>query len=536
VSSRAPFAVAKRTVTGPGQPSVGDPRRAGAIVVAVSALAAALRFTRIGHQSFWYDETVTAQLIHRSLTGMFRGIVHTESTPPLYYCIAWVWGRVFGFGEAGLRSLSAVAGVATVPAVYGTAAKLLNRRAAVVAAALTASSPLLVWYSQEARAYALLVLLAALSLCAFVYAREEPTPRRLAVWMLASALALATHYYAALTVVPEAICLLSGRRRSRAVALSVLAVAACAGALLPLALTQTGHAPWIALLPLGRRVLQVPRQFALGPGAPAPALLLGGMIAMVGLALAALLGRREAGERRGASVAGGLLGAGVAMNVLLVLVGIDNLITRNVIVLWLPSALVVAAGLAAVPRRWLAAVGCLAGCAVSTGAALGVAFDSGLQRPDWRAVARALGPPLAPGAPAGRAILVQRNLVELWLYAPGVRFMGPEGARVDQLEVVASTPPHDRACWWGGACMLVPSALPRSLAVAGLRVSGPVVRVAQFRLLALRARGPVWLTPGMLARALPGRTLSGDLLFVQAPICRPGPGRAAPSAGSRACA
>ena len=45
-------------------------------------------------------------------------IPQTESTPPLYYCVAWVWARVFGFGEAGLRSLSALCRGATVPVVY----------------------------------------------------------------------------------------------------------------------------------------------------------------------------------------------------------------------------------------------------------------------------------------------------------------------------------------------------------------------------------------------------------------------------------
>ena len=41
-----------------------------------------------------------------------------ETTPPLFYCVAWVWARVFGFGEFALRSLPALAGVATVPVMY----------------------------------------------------------------------------------------------------------------------------------------------------------------------------------------------------------------------------------------------------------------------------------------------------------------------------------------------------------------------------------------------------------------------------------
>ncbi len=55
-----------------------------------------------GHQSFWYDESFTVTLVHHSPGKMLGLLPRTELTPPLYYCIAWVWVRIFGFGEAGL--------------------------------------------------------------------------------------------------------------------------------------------------------------------------------------------------------------------------------------------------------------------------------------------------------------------------------------------------------------------------------------------------------------------------------------------------
>ena len=117
---------------------------------------------------------------------------HLESTPPLYYCVAWVWGHVFGLGPAGLKSLSALCGTLTIPIAYATARKLLaNRRSALIVAALTACNPLLIWYSQEARAYSMLVLFSACTLLAFAYARERPRALPLTLWALASALALA---------------------------------------------------------------------------------------------------------------------------------------------------------------------------------------------------------------------------------------------------------------------------------------------------------------------------------------------------------
>ncbi len=108
----------------------------GAAVIALTLAAAALRFTLSSQQGFWFDEANTAQLVGFTPGEMLTLIKHYESTPPLYYCVAWVWARIFGYGEAGLRSLSALAGVLAVPVAFGAAAKLVSKRAGVIAAAL----------------------------------------------------------------------------------------------------------------------------------------------------------------------------------------------------------------------------------------------------------------------------------------------------------------------------------------------------------------------------------------------------------------
>src|ERR1700730_17458954 len=145
---------------------MADHRRAGGgwALAALTAAGAALRFSTLGVQSFWLDEAVTHRLVSGSLGAMFRAIPHSESTPPLYYVLAWVWVRIFGAHEVGLRSFSAVFGTATIVLIALVARRVAGERAAVAAAALAAANPLLIWYSQEARAYALLVALCALSL------------------------------------------------------------------------------------------------------------------------------------------------------------------------------------------------------------------------------------------------------------------------------------------------------------------------------------------------------------------------------------
>src|SRR3989440_3276267 len=190
---------------------------AGWALLGITAGAAALRFSTLGVQSFWHDEAVTVgRVLHPALGATLKEIPSSEATPPLYYVLAWLWTKVFGHSEAGIRSLSALFGTATVPVAYAIGARLAARRAGLLAAMAVAVSPVLVWYSQEARAYGLLVLTSALTIWFFAGALQEPDRRRwLGWWAAAASLALLSHYFAAFVVVPEAAWLLwTSRERS----------------------------------------------------------------------------------------------------------------------------------------------------------------------------------------------------------------------------------------------------------------------------------------------------------------------------------
>jgi mannosyltransferase len=514
---RSPLSGGRRTA---GEDAFAVPSLAA--VAGLMGLAAALRFYGIGHQGFWFDEANTAQLVRFSPGKMLGLIPQSESTPPLYYCVAWVWARVWGDSEAGLRSLSALAGVLVVPVAYAAGARLMTRRAGLIVAALTACSPLLIWYSQEARSYSLLVLFSALSLLAFVWARDAPTPRILMLWVLASGLALATHYFAALIVAPEAVWLLVMHRRRRPVGVAVAIVVVCGLTLIPLAVSQngTGHDSWIATAPLGERLRQIAPQFLIGTGAPIREVLRDVAVALVAVAAALVAADGRSAQRRSAQMTGGLAVAGFLVSLALIAVGFDDLITRNVIVLWLPAALLVAAGLSVARARRLGAIVAVALCLIGITAAVGVAADRNLQRPDWRYVARALGPVgsgHAPGQGAvGRAILVQhyRTLLPLSLYLPHLRLLPAAGARVDEVDIISMSAPQEPLCWWGAACNLIPSRMQRGYAVRGFH---PVWtrRVLQFEIKRLVSRRPVTLTPADVSRALHSTRLRRDVLEYQ---------------------
>lgn len=77
---------------------------------ALTVLAALLRFSTLNRQSFWSDESMTVLPTRKSFAEMLTTIGDTESTPPLYYVLAWAWAKMFGYGEVGVRSFSALAG------------------------------------------------------------------------------------------------------------------------------------------------------------------------------------------------------------------------------------------------------------------------------------------------------------------------------------------------------------------------------------------------------------------------------------------
>ena len=356
-----------------------------------------------------------------------------ESNPPLFYVLEWGWTRVFGDGEAGLRSLSALAGLLTVPVAYAIGAARAGgvARAGLAAAALVAVNPLLVWFSQEARSYALATLLSAVALLLILRVEDDRRGRVLAGWALAAALALATHYFTAFVLAPQAVWLLwrhprrraRGRRRSAALAAAGLA-------LLPLLLAQSGNPYDIAGTSLALRLAQVPKQFLLGYRGPLalPFGLLGGRSSLQRhLAAAAAHAARRRASARCCSPRSALVG--VALPLLAALGGADYLNTRNVLPALIPLLAALAVGCAACdrPRAGLALLAAL--CAISLAIVVGVAADGQYQRPDWRGLARALGPGPAGGA---RAIVVSPANGELALryYRRGLRTMAAGGADV----------------------------------------------------------------------------------------------------------
>jgi uncharacterized membrane protein len=385
------------------------PTRSGALwaLGALTALGIAVRFASLGVQSYHHDEVITvARVIPGSFTDMLREVKKSESNPPLYYVLAWGWAKAFGTGEVGMRSLSALIGAATVPLAYWIGAELSSRRAGLITAALIAVNPMLIWYSQEARSYALLVFFCAASLLFFARALRTRDGRDLALWALASALALCSHYFAVFAVAIEALWLLAAlRSRWRAVLPAIGGVAVVGLALIPLIAAQVNpaHIGWIDESLLSTRFFQTGISFLVGETghviaeppreryALLPALLIG-----VAALLVAIRGTQR--ERRGA-VLGLTLGLGVAALALLAaLVGKDYVVERNLLPALLPLALVAGIGFATDRVRRFGMLLAVVLCAYWIAFDVHVTQTPNLQRPDFREIVDELGPPRVPRA------------------------------------------------------------------------------------------------------------------------------------------
>jgi uncharacterized membrane protein len=210
-------------------------------------LGAALRFNHLASKALWTDEfstlvfslgnsfrtvpldrvipirTLLAPLQPGSTVGVEDVLRHlmTESThPPLYFVLAHLWMQLFS-PENGLvsiwvgRSLPALLGVASIPAMFGLGwLAFRSRVAGQLAAMIMAVSPYGLFLAQEARHYTLSILWVIASLSCFVIATQSLRDRRRLpiwiglIWVVVNSLGIATHYFFSLTLFAEALVLI----------------------------------------------------------------------------------------------------------------------------------------------------------------------------------------------------------------------------------------------------------------------------------------------------------------------------------------
>jgi hypothetical protein len=194
----------------------------------LTLLGGILRWYRIGANSLWVDEFATLKIVTLPFAEILRAAAAVNFCPPLHFWLVNGVVSVLGVSETSLRIVSAAAGTLTIPVAWLLIRELTRSRAvALVSTALLAVNPLHIWYSQEARAYALLVLLGTSALLFLVLATRTGALRDWAGFVCCTAGTVLTHTIGPLfLIVSWGWALLSSRRAAllRPLVLSSIAV------------------------------------------------------------------------------------------------------------------------------------------------------------------------------------------------------------------------------------------------------------------------------------------------------------------------
>jgi uncharacterized membrane protein len=136
-----------------------------------------LRFFLLQNQSLWFDEGWSLALSDGATVqeNLFE-IVSREAGDkyqPLYYLVLFYWRSAFGDSEFAIRSLSAFLGVGSVIAIFFTCLRVYGKKHALWSSMILAVSSFSVFYSQDARPYALLIFIASLQIYFFSHSITE---------------------------------------------------------------------------------------------------------------------------------------------------------------------------------------------------------------------------------------------------------------------------------------------------------------------------------------------------------------------------
>ena len=198
------------TQRSPARSGSGVPRsRTKYYLAAVLLLAIVVRVAGLDEQSLSMDEVAELSIAEGSLSSI---LVAHDGFPPLYHFVLHAWSAVFP-GDLAARYLSVLIGALSVGVVWAAAREVGGERIAVWCAVIVALSPFHIWHSQEARAYILYYLCAALALYWFIVALKSNSAGAWGSYAAAAWVGLLCHYYFGLLVLTNVcVALLDWRR------------------------------------------------------------------------------------------------------------------------------------------------------------------------------------------------------------------------------------------------------------------------------------------------------------------------------------
>ena len=172
----------------------------------ITLVALVLRVIFLAQDSFWGDEILSVQRANMDWLEL-RDFISGLPAMTAYYLILHLW-VLWGDNEFVVRLLSVVLAVATLPVIYLLGKRLFDEKVGLIAALLLAVNAFHIQYSQEARAYSLVVLLISLSSLYFVRSIDRPSWGNILVYAVTSTIAVYAHLFAILVLFAQALSLI----------------------------------------------------------------------------------------------------------------------------------------------------------------------------------------------------------------------------------------------------------------------------------------------------------------------------------------
>jgi mannosyltransferase len=179
--------------------------RAILLLLLITAIGVFLRLYTIGKESIWFDEAASIYSAKRPIIDMIWDCVLWQRNPPLHFVTLKIWMNLFGDSEVAIRTLSAIFGIASLPLIYLVGKQLFNTRVGILASFFLSISAYAIYYSQESRAYAMLVFFTILSFIFFIrIVKYESTNKWYFIaYFVTNTLLVYTHYFGLFVVASQ---------------------------------------------------------------------------------------------------------------------------------------------------------------------------------------------------------------------------------------------------------------------------------------------------------------------------------------------
>lgn len=116
----------------------------------------------LARESLWFDEIFSANVSLKvsSLHEMFTQYIFKDVHPPLYPILLYYWSDIIGSSDFSIRLLGYLSILISFSFSYFLLNKYFTRKIAIIFIAISAFTPGILYYAEEARSYALLYGLA----------------------------------------------------------------------------------------------------------------------------------------------------------------------------------------------------------------------------------------------------------------------------------------------------------------------------------------------------------------------------------------